>query len=208
MFFSISVYTTYLVHSCTQAAVVGKSYQKHFLGLKCGRGTLTTGLQRVKKTLLAYGVPDAACEDAALLRQVGEFFGYPYHLMDFKSILVNVERDGGDGGLHGSQLLVALDKGKPDVTRSQDILFCGTIKRSLPFTHCTLTCLPLCDTIKRSLPFTHYTLTCLLPLCGTIKRSLPFTHCTLTCLPLCGTIKRSLPFTHCTLTCICLGKNV
>ena len=74
MFFSISVYTTYLVHSCTQAAVVGKSYQKHFLALKCGRGTLPTGLQRVKKTLLACGVPDAACEDAALLRQVGEFF--------------------------------------------------------------------------------------------------------------------------------------
>ena len=145
MFFSISVYTTYLVHSCTQAVVVGKSYQKHFLALKCGRGTLTTGLQRVKKTLLAYSVPDAACEDAALLRQVGEFFGYPYHLMDFKSILVNVERDGGDGGLHGSQLLVALDKGKPDVTRSQDILFCGTIKRSLPFMHCTLTCLPRCS---------------------------------------------------------------
>ena len=42
--------------------------------------------------------------------QVGEFFGYPYHLMDFKSILINVEKDGGDGGLHGSQLLVALDK--------------------------------------------------------------------------------------------------
>ena len=95
-----------------QAAVVGRSIRKYFLGLKFGRGTLTTGLQRVKKTsLLACGVPDAACEDASLLRDVGNFFGYPRHLMDFKSILVHVERDGeDDGGLHGSPLVVALDK--------------------------------------------------------------------------------------------------
>ena len=144
MFFSISVYTTYLVHLCTQAAVVGKSYQKHFLALKCGRGTLPTGLQRVKKTLLACGVPDAACEDAVLLRQVGEFFGYPYHLMDFKSILVNVERDGGDGGLHGSQLLVALDKvcrrktrcdkipGHPVLWHHKEVLTIHTLHTYLP----------------------------------------------------------------------------
>ena len=95
---------------CTQAAVVGKSIQKHFLSLKSGRGTLPTGLQRVKKTLLACGVPDTVCESESLLRHVGEFFGYPRHRLDFKSILVNVEKEGGDGGLHGSPLLVALDK--------------------------------------------------------------------------------------------------
>ena len=95
---------------CSQAAVVGKSYQKHFLALKCGRGTLPSGLQRIKKTLLACGVPDSACEDPGLLRQVGAFFGFQRHLLDFKSILVNVEKDGGDSGLHGCPLLVALDK--------------------------------------------------------------------------------------------------
>ena len=92
-----------------QAAVVGESIQKHFLSLKCGRGTLPRGLQRIKKTLLACGVPDNACEDAELLYRVAAFFGFHEHHLDFKSILVHVD-DGADGGLHGSPLLVALDQ--------------------------------------------------------------------------------------------------
>ena len=100
-----------------QAVVVGESVQKHYLALKTGRGTLPTGLQRVKKTLLTCGVPDQACEDAQLLRQVAQFFGYSQHQLDFKSILVNVEQEGGDGGLYGSQLLVALENACQRKTR-------------------------------------------------------------------------------------------
>ena len=95
--------------------------QKHYIALNSGRGTLPTGLQRVKKTLLACGVPDAASEDPVLLRQVASFFGYAEHNLDFKSILVNVERDGGDGGLHGSQLLVALDNACQRKTRKDKL---------------------------------------------------------------------------------------
>ena len=71
---------------------MGKCYQKHFLNLKRGRGTLPSGLQRVQKTLLACGVPEAASESADVLRDVGLFFGFQNHLLDFKSILVNVDR--------------------------------------------------------------------------------------------------------------------
>ena len=71
--------------------MVGKSYQKHFMNLKRGRGTLPTGLQRVKKTLLACGVPSEAAENEGLLCRVGEFFGFQRHLLDFKSILVHVD---------------------------------------------------------------------------------------------------------------------
>lgn len=78
--------------------------------MKSGRGTLPKGLQRIKKTLLACGVPDGVADSPTLLRQVGEFFGYGEHHVDFSSILVDVARDGGDGGLHGSPLLVAVDK--------------------------------------------------------------------------------------------------
>lgn len=77
--------------------------------MKNGRGTLPNALQRMKKTLLACGVPDSVSESSSLLRQVGKFFGYGEHALDFKSILVDVSRDGGDGGLHGSPLLVAVD---------------------------------------------------------------------------------------------------
>ena len=95
--------------------------QQHYLALKTGRGTLPTKLQRVKKTLLACGVPHEATEDARLLHQVGSFFGYPAHHLDFKSILVDVERDGGDGGLHGSKLLVALDNACQRKTRKDKL---------------------------------------------------------------------------------------
>ena len=85
------VQCTALLGDLRTAAVVGKSIQSHFLALKTGRGTLPTGLQRVKKTLLVCGVPSRVTEDAALLRAVGSFFGFQRHMMDFESILVNVE---------------------------------------------------------------------------------------------------------------------
>lgn len=70
----------------------------------------------MKKTLLACGVPDGVSEDATLLRRVGKFFGYEEHLLDFSSILVDVVQDG-DGGLHGSPLLVAVDRACSRKTR-------------------------------------------------------------------------------------------
>ena len=60
--------------------------------------------------MLACGVPDGVAEDSKLLREVSTFFGYGLHHVDFNSILVDVSRDGGDGGLHGSPLLLAVDK--------------------------------------------------------------------------------------------------
>ena len=108
---------------CSQAAVVGKSYQKHFLALKCGRGTLPSGLQRIKKTLLACGVPDSACEDPGLLRQVGAFFGFQRHLLDFKSILFNVEKDVDCTDAHCLLSWIKLAAGKPDATSYRAIPF-------------------------------------------------------------------------------------
>ena len=78
--------------------------------MKNGRGTLPKGLQRIKKTLLACGVTGGVADSPTMLREVGRFFGYGEHALDFNSILVNVARDGGDGGLHGSPLIVAVDK--------------------------------------------------------------------------------------------------
>jgi len=54
-------------------------------------------------------VPDRVNEDPILLKQVGKFFGYDEHYVDFSSILVNVVENG-DGGLHGSPLLVAVEQ--------------------------------------------------------------------------------------------------
>ena len=48
---------------------------------------------------------------------MAQFFGYSQHQLDFKSILVNVEQEGGDGGLYGSQLLVALENACQRKTR-------------------------------------------------------------------------------------------
>ena len=74
----------------------------------------------MKKTLLACGVPEEAQENEALLRDVGSFFGFPKHHMDFRSILVHVD-ESGEGGLYNSPLLVALENACRRKTRTDKL---------------------------------------------------------------------------------------